>query len=89
LSHGKLYEHGLTKKRDDHKFCATSVSIDFSRTVFKLKNLSHSQHIRTWEVVLAQFVKKRDGHKLCAMSSFDPFFVHHLIISKYWPFTIC
>ncbi|RWV86647.1 hypothetical protein GW17_00051426, partial [Ensete ventricosum] len=32
------------------------------------------------------FVKKYDGHKLCAKSSFDQFFVHHLINLKYWPF---
>ncbi|RRT31749.1 hypothetical protein B296_00054754 [Ensete ventricosum] len=33
------------------------------------------------------FVKKHDGHKLCARlhakCSFDRFFVHYLIISKY------
>ncbi|RRT83500.1 hypothetical protein B296_00001444, partial [Ensete ventricosum] len=36
------------------------------------------------------FTKKCDGHKLCtklrSKSSFDQFFVHHLINSKYWPF---
>ncbi|RWV86623.1 hypothetical protein BHE74_00054982, partial [Ensete ventricosum] len=36
------------------------------------------------------FTKKRDGLKFCAKSraklSFDRFFVHHLKISKYWPF---
>ncbi|RWW56366.1 hypothetical protein BHE74_00036924, partial [Ensete ventricosum] len=29
------------------------------------------------------FVKKYDGHKLCAKSSFDRFFMHHLVNLKY------
>ncbi|RWW47066.1 hypothetical protein BHE74_00046974 [Ensete ventricosum] len=32
------------------------------------------------------FIKKYNIHKLYVMSSFDRFFVHHLINSKYWPF---
>ncbi|RRT33536.1 hypothetical protein B296_00035083 [Ensete ventricosum] len=38
------------------------------------------------------FMKKCDGHKHYAKSrpesSFDWFYVHHLINSKYWPFTM-
>ncbi|RWV86864.1 hypothetical protein BHE74_00044513 [Ensete ventricosum] len=32
------------------------------------------------------FVKKCDDHKLCAKSCFNQFNMHHLRISKYWPF---
>ncbi|RRT31294.1 hypothetical protein B296_00051263, partial [Ensete ventricosum] len=36
------------------------------------------------------FAKKHDGHKICMKlhveSSFDWFFVHYLLNSKYWPF---
>ncbi|RRT31593.1 hypothetical protein B296_00057720, partial [Ensete ventricosum] len=36
------------------------------------------------------FMKKLDGHKLCAKSqaksNFYLYFMHHLKISKYWPF---
>ncbi|RZS25552.1 hypothetical protein BHM03_00058765 [Ensete ventricosum] len=74
------------------------VLIDFSCTVSKFQNTSHSQCIIPWiHNVLAHgmlsehsFAKKCAGHKLCAKSltksSFDRFFVHRLQISKYWPF---
>ncbi|RRT38165.1 hypothetical protein B296_00059058 [Ensete ventricosum] len=65
------------------------VSIGFSCTILEIQNIGHSRCISPWEVIYG-FTRRRDGHKLCvksrAESSFDRFFVHHLEISKYWPF---
>ncbi|RWW49569.1 hypothetical protein BHE74_00044240, partial [Ensete ventricosum] len=33
-------------------------SIDFLRTVSKIQNIGHSQHINTWEVIQDLFHKK-------------------------------
>ncbi|RZS19547.1 hypothetical protein BHM03_00051952 [Ensete ventricosum] len=84
------YEHGFSKKHNGHKLCAR---VEF-RSVFR----APSQKFKILAIpdVLAQgksyelgFAKKCDGHKLCAKSraelSFDPFFMHLLKNSKYWP----
>ncbi|RWV83865.1 hypothetical protein GW17_00054473, partial [Ensete ventricosum] len=39
-----------------------------------------------WKSYEHSFTKKRVCHKHYAKSSFNRFFVHRLIISKYWPF---
>ncbi|RRT31208.1 hypothetical protein B296_00059062 [Ensete ventricosum] len=82
------------KKRDGHKLCAKSCKVLF-RSIFCA--LSQNFKILAIPNVLAHgksyehsFVKKHDGHKLCkksrVKSSFDQFFMYHLVISKYWPF---
>ncbi|RWW67648.1 hypothetical protein BHE74_00024888 [Ensete ventricosum] len=53
LAHGKLYEHGVTKKYDGHKLCTKSIFDRFSCTVSEIQNTSHSQRISPWEVVRA------------------------------------
>ncbi|RRT35322.1 hypothetical protein B296_00038137 [Ensete ventricosum] len=40
------------------KFVQSPISIDFSRTVSKIQNTGHTQHISTWEVVRAWFHEK-------------------------------
>ncbi|RWW39692.1 hypothetical protein BHE74_00054943, partial [Ensete ventricosum] len=34
LAHGKLYEHGFMKKRDCHKVCTKSRTVEF-RSIFR------------------------------------------------------
>ncbi|RWW44211.1 hypothetical protein BHE74_00050056 [Ensete ventricosum] len=91
LAQRKSYEHGFTKKRDDHKLC-----VDSSFDRFFVHRLGNSKYL-FFSVLLAHgksykhvFEKKYDGHKFCAKSraesSFDRFFVHCLRNSKYWPF---
>ncbi|RZS19235.1 hypothetical protein BHM03_00051611 [Ensete ventricosum] len=58
----------------------SGVSVDFSCTMSKIQNTSHSRRISPWEVVRAQFHKKtRRPYTLResrAESNFDRFFMH-------------
>ncbi|RRT49638.1 hypothetical protein B296_00050720 [Ensete ventricosum] len=82
------------KKCNIHKLCAKSHVVSF-RSIFRAP--SRNFKILAIPNVLAHgksyehgFVKKHNSHKLCAeshaKSHVDQFFVHHLGISKYWPF---
>ncbi|RRT65716.1 hypothetical protein B296_00000291 [Ensete ventricosum] len=69
LAHGKLYEHGFTKKCDSHKPCTKAGKVEF-RLVFRA--LSQKFKILVIPNVLAHgksyehgFMKKCDDHKLC------------------------
>ncbi|RRT53586.1 hypothetical protein B296_00024638 [Ensete ventricosum] len=68
LAHGKPYEHGFEKKRDDHKLCTKSRA-DSSFDRFFVQ--SQKFKILAMPDILA--------HE----SSFDRFFVHYLGNSKY------
>ncbi|RWW56278.1 hypothetical protein BHE74_00037022 [Ensete ventricosum] len=74
IVHGKSYEFRLIFRPPSRKFKILDIPNVFAHG----KLYKHG------------FTKKCDGHKLwaksCAKSSFDRFFVHCLINSKYWPF---
>ncbi|RWW44210.1 hypothetical protein BHE74_00050054, partial [Ensete ventricosum] len=69
LAHGKSYEHGFMKKRDDHKLCAES---SFDRFF-----VHHLGNLKYWffSILLAHgksykhvFAKKYHSHKHCSKS---------------------
>ncbi|RWV86074.1 hypothetical protein GW17_00052075, partial [Ensete ventricosum] len=91
--HGKSYEHGFTRKYDDHKHCAKSrVSVDFRASSRKFNILVIPNVLAHGKSYEHGFTKKCNGHKLSAKSRkksiFDQIFMHRLRNSKYWTFAI-
>ncbi|RWW62111.1 hypothetical protein BHE74_00030787, partial [Ensete ventricosum] len=70
----------LRKNATVINFTQSRVSIDFSCTVSKIQNSSHSQAIGSRTNMV--FQKKCYAHKLCAKSSFNQFFIYRLENSK-------
>ncbi|RWV96360.1 hypothetical protein GW17_00040939 [Ensete ventricosum] len=97
-SHGKSYEHSITKKQDDplnlQLMSKATREVEF-RLVFrspsrKFKILAIPNVLAHGKSYEQGIVKKCNVHRLCAMSraksSFDRVFMHHLRKSKYRPF---
>ncbi|RWW75602.1 hypothetical protein BHE74_00016373 [Ensete ventricosum] len=84
---GKSYKNGFIKKRDGQNVCTKSRTNPsfyrfFASPKFEILAIPNVlAHAMSYE---HSFMKKSDVHN--SKSSFDRFFTHRLLNSKYWPF---